>query len=67
MAVHVFLVVALDVVQVVDVIHHHSERLREALGRGVRAPVDALQPRAVAQVETRHGIEGPYEFCSALS
>src|SRR5689334_2260962 len=51
------LVVLLDVVDVVLVVHHQAMRLREGLFRQVAEWIELLQPRAVAEMETRHRIE----------
>jgi transposase InsO family protein len=51
------LVVALDVAEVVAVIHHQPVRLRDAAWRQVARPVEPLEARAVAEMKTRDGIE----------
>src|SRR5262249_56224077 len=50
-------VVLLDIVEIVEVIHHQAMGLRDcAIGR-VSEPVDSLEPRAVTKMETRNGID----------
>ena len=34
-----------------------ARRLAQALGGAVAGPIDLLEPRAIAQVEARHGIQ----------
>src|SRR5450432_3500901 len=55
--VHVFLVIAFHVAEIVDVVHHEAEGLREAPVGGVRHPVEPFEARAVAEVESRHRVE----------
>ena len=50
-------VVLLDVVEVVEIVHHQPERLLEAGVGEIAARIEALQPRAVPQVEPRDRIE----------
>ena len=52
-----FLVVLLDLRQVVAVAHHHAVGLLEPSGGSVGEPEDAIDPRAVVQVKVRDGIE----------
>ena len=51
--------VPFDLVEVVEVIHHQAGALGEPLGRCVAQSVDALKPRAVAQMKPRDRIDGP--------
>src|SRR4051795_8472721 len=51
------LVVLLDRVEVVEVVHHQALRLRKPLRRQVAQRVDALQARAVAEMEPRDGVD----------
>ncbi len=51
------LVVLLDVVEVVEVIDHQPVRLRRPFSETSPRPVDALEPRAVAEMEARHRID----------
>ena len=50
------LVVRLDLLQVVEVVDHHAERLPGALGRQVGERVQPFQPRAVVEMEAGHRI-----------
>ena len=50
-------VVLLDVVEVVEIVHHQPVRLPEAVLGHVGEPVDPLEPRAVAEMETRDRID----------
>ena len=52
------LVVLLDVLELVAVVAHQAVRLAQALRRDVALPVDALEARAVAEMEARHRIDG---------
>src|SRR6266853_1773419 len=51
------LVVAFDVVEAVNVVHHEPRRAAHARGGDVAEPVEALEARAVAEVEPRHRVE----------
>ena len=51
------LVVALDVVEAVDVVHHQARRAAHPHLRDVAEPVQPFHARAVAEVEARHRIE----------
>ena len=51
------LVVGLDVVEVVAVVDHHAMRLRAGPAPTCRREVDALQPRAIAEMEARDRID----------
>ena len=53
----VALVVALDLGEPVDVVHHQARGARHALLGGVAHPVQALERRAVAQMKARHRVE----------
>ena len=56
-ALRIGLVVLLDVVEIVLVVHHQPVRLRDAALGGVGEPIDALEPRAIAEMEARHRID----------
>src|SRR6185312_9994073 len=60
------LVVLLDVIEIVEIVHHHPIPLRDCTLRGIREPVDALKPRTVAEMETCHWINksAPCVACS---
>src|SRR6185295_18889534 len=47
--VHERFVVALDSVEVVQIVDHEAGRFAQALGADVAHPVEALEPRAVAE------------------
>src|SRR6266568_3110942 len=49
-------VIALDVAKAVDVVDHHAGRPEQSCGRRVAEPVDAFQPRAVAEVKALRGV-----------
>src|SRR3954465_11917674 len=51
-------VVLLDGVEVVGVVHHQAVALLEALRRRVAEEIQPLEPRAVAEMEPRHRIDG---------
>src|SRR5437660_764133 len=51
------LVIAFQVVEAVDVVHHEPRRASHARGRDVAEPVEALQARAVSEVKPRHPVE----------
>ena len=51
------LVVLLDVLEVVEVVHHQPVRLPQRPLGGIGGEIQPLEPRAVAQVETRNQIE----------
>jgi hypothetical protein len=51
-------VVPLDVRERIEVVDHDAVGLAHRLLGGVRQPVQALEPRAVAQVETSYRIAG---------
>ena len=48
--------VLLDVIEVVEIIHHQAIRLRDGTIGRVGKPVDAFKPRTIAEMETRHRI-----------
>src|SRR5581483_990789 len=48
------LVVPFDVLELVAIVAHEPVRLAQALGRDVALPVDAIEARAVAEVEAGH-------------
>lgn len=48
--------VAVKFSQIVKVVDHESKRLFDAFGRHVCCPIDLLDTRTVAQVETRHRV-----------
>jgi hypothetical protein len=52
-------VVTLDLIEVIEVVDHDAEGLGEPLRRQVPLPVDALQPRAVAEVKAGDGVQDP--------
>ena len=56
-ALRIGLVVLLDLVEIVEVVHHQPVRLLDGALGGVGEPVDALEPRAVAEMEARHRID----------
>ena len=47
----------LDVIEVIEIVHHQPQRLLEAGLGEVAARIDALQPRAVPEVKARDRIE----------
>src|ERR1700722_4628092 len=51
------LVVCLDAVVVVEVVDHDAEGFLDPARRGVAEPVDTLEPRAIAEVKTRNGVD----------
>ena len=51
------LVVLLDVVEIVEVVHHQAVRLAQRALRGVGKQVEPFEPRAVAEMEARDRIE----------
>ena len=53
LAAHELLVVVLDFARHVQIVDHHPQRLPQPLLRNVRRPVDALQQRAVVEMESR--------------
>src|SRR5512145_2811408 len=53
------LVVLFDVVQFVQIVDHQPARLLDPARARVGEPVDALQARAVAEVEPRNRVERP--------
>src|ERR1700733_605476 len=53
------LVIALDLVEIVEVIAHDPEGLREPLRRQVPLPVDALKPGAVAEMKAGDLVGNP--------
>ena len=50
------LVIFLDFGKIVQIVDHHPERLANAVFGQIARPVDALQPRAIAQVKFRDWI-----------
>ena len=56
-AIGVGFVVLLDVIEVIEIVHHQPERLLEAGVGEVAARIEALQPRAVPEVKARDRIE----------
>src|SRR5271154_5664954 len=42
---------------VVEIVDHDAEGFLDRTGRGVTEPIDPLQPRAVAEVKARHGVD----------
>ena len=59
------LVVLLDVIEVVEIVHHQSIRLRDGAFGCVGKPVDAFEPRAVAKMESRDRIDRACRACCA--
>src|ERR1700741_3186324 len=53
---HESLVIGLDAVVVVQIVDHDAEGFLERTRRGVAEPIDALEPRAVAEVKARHRV-----------
>src|ERR1700736_58952 len=52
------LVIALDIIEIVEVIHHQPVGLlQRPLGR-VGEPIEPLKPRAIAEMETGDGVNG---------
>src|SRR3981081_2977264 len=51
------LVVPLDVLEIVEVVHHQTVRLPQRPLRRVGGEVESLEPRAVAEMEARNRIE----------
>src|SRR3954471_13851077 len=51
------LVVLLDVLEVVEVVHHQTVRLPQRPLGGIGGEIQPLQPRAVAEMEARNRIE----------
>ena len=49
--------VALDGGQVVRVVDHEASRLTQALLADISHPVEALEPRAISQVEAGNRVE----------
>src|SRR5258708_22411165 len=49
--------VVVDGVAVVEIVHHDAEGFLDAAWRAVAEPIDPFQPRAVAEVKTRHGVD----------
>ena len=49
--------IGLDIVKVVAVIDHHAMRLAEAPVGEIAADIDALQPRAIAEMEARDRVD----------
>ena len=60
-------VIALDLVEVVEIVDHDAEGLGEPLGRQVPLPVDALEPRAIAEMKAGDRVRGPGRRDGALS
>src|SRR6266550_8713886 len=54
---HEDLVVVLDAVMVVEIVDHNAEGFLDAAWRVVAEPIDPFEPRAVAEVKTRHGVD----------
>ena len=50
--------VLLDVIEVVEIVHHQSIRLCDGAIGCVGKPVDAFKPRTVAKMESRDRIHG---------
>src|SRR5262245_45911528 len=55
--VYIGLVVLFDVLELIAIVAHESVRLAQALCRDIPLPIDALETGAVAEVETRDGID----------
>ena len=53
------LVVRLDLVECVEIVDHQAVRLLQPLRRQIAEEVEPLEPGAVPEVESRHGIDGP--------
>ena len=54
---HEGLVIVLDAVVVVEIVDHDAEGFLDAAWRAVAEPIDPFQPRAVAAVKSRHGVD----------
>ena len=51
---HEGFVVVVDGVAVLEVVHHDPEGFLDAACRAVAEPIDPFEPRAIAEVKTRH-------------
>src|SRR5258707_3367483 len=49
--------VVVDGVAVVEVVHHDAEGFLDTAWRAVAEPIDPFEPRAIAEVKTRHGVD----------
>ena len=58
--------IGLDVVELVQIVHHHPRRLAQAVLRGISQPVQPLDPRAVGQMEMGHPVVGDAPFAFLL-
>ena len=54
---HEGFVVVVDGVAVVEVVHHDAEGFLDATWRVVAEPIDSFEPRAIAEVKTRDGVD----------
>src|SRR5947209_20061624 len=54
---HEGFVVVVDGVAVVEVVHHDAEGFLHAAWRVVAEPIDSFEPRAIAEVKTRDGVD----------
>src|ERR1700677_3661509 len=54
---HEGLVVVLDAVMVVEIVDHNAEGFLDRTGCGIAEPIDPFEPRAVAEMKARYGID----------
>src|ERR1700681_610481 len=54
---HEGLVVVLDAAMVVEIVDHDAEGFVDRTARGVAAPIDPFESRAVAEVTPRYGVD----------
>src|SRR6202011_3120653 len=54
---HEGLVVVLDAAMVIEIVDHDAEGFVDRTARGVAAPIDPFEPRAVAEVKARYRVD----------